>query len=52
MMFRIYKSALAMLAVFLITAVAGAIQTGPASGPKSIRVIYTSDTQGYVDPCG
>ena len=38
--------------IFIVGVVAASIGIHAGVGPKKIRVIYTNDTLGYLDPCG
>ncbi len=42
----------ALLSVFAILVFTCAAGTQSADSPKSIRIIYTNDTIGYLEPCG
>jgi P pilus assembly chaperone PapD len=40
------------LAVLLLGSIAASVALRAGDVPKKIRVIYTNDTLGYLEPCG
>ena len=51
-MTRLHRSTVLLCSFALVTALVWAIGGNAGESPKKLRIIYTNDTQGQIEPCG